>query len=185
MSPSFPRQTQGVVLRNTNPNPVDLRLRGYHPLWQSFPEHFDFTDEDAVGPYNPTSPTGFPAGFGLDSSLFARCYSGNPSWFLFLPLLGCFRSGGSRSHGVPQVSPVAGSPIRVSSGSKAACAYPGHYRSLPRPSSAPEPSHPSGGVACQTYSGTHTRLAFEGLCTVLIASIHSYGCPLQPFTSKH
>ena len=26
---------------------------------------------------------------------------------------------------------------------------PGAYRSLPRPSSAPKPSHPSGGVSCQ------------------------------------
>ena len=25
---------------------------------------------------------------------------------------------------------------------------PGAYRSLPRPSSAPKPSHPSGGVSC-------------------------------------
>ena len=28
---------------------------------------------------------------------------------------------------------------------------PGAYRSLPRPSSAPEPGHPSGGLSCQTY----------------------------------
>ncbi|TMI36309.1 hypothetical protein E6H26_05055 [Candidatus Bathyarchaeota archaeon] len=26
---------------------------------------------------------------------------------------------------------------------------PGAYRSLPRPSSAPKPSHPSGGVSCR------------------------------------
>ena len=47
--------------------------------------------------HNTTSPAGFPARFGLDSSPFARRYSGNPGWFLFLPLLRCFRSGGSRS----------------------------------------------------------------------------------------
>jgi hypothetical protein len=47
--------------------------------------------------HNPTSPTSFLTGFGLDFSLFARCYWGNPFWFLFLPLLRCFSSGGSRS----------------------------------------------------------------------------------------
>ena len=31
-------------------------------------------------------------------------------------------------------------------GSKAACAYPGRYRGLPRPSSALKPSHPPDGV---------------------------------------
>jgi hypothetical protein len=31
-------------------------------------------------------------------------------------------------------------------GSKAACAYPGQYRGLPRPSSALKPSHPPDGV---------------------------------------
>ena len=34
-------------------------------------------------------------------------------------------------------------------GSKAACAYPGRYRSLPRPSSALKPSHSPDGVACR------------------------------------
>ena len=38
---------------------------------------------------------------------------------------------------------------------------PGAYRSLPRPSSVPKPSHPSGGVSCRTYFGTHTRITFE------------------------
>ncbi len=38
---------------------------------------------------------------------------------------------------------------------------PGAYRSLPRPSSVPKPSHPSGGVSFRTYFGTHTHLTFE------------------------
>ena len=33
-------------------------------------------------------------------------------------------------------------------GSKAACAYPGRYRGLPRPSSVLKPSHPPDSVAC-------------------------------------
>ncbi len=35
--------------------------------------------------HNPTSPTSFLAGFGLDSSLFARCYLGNPVLVSFPP----------------------------------------------------------------------------------------------------
>ena len=77
-----------------------------------------------LGPNNPTSPTGFPAGFGLGSPPFGRPYSGDPCWFLFLPLLRCFRSGGSHSvlpwatpKGFPSVmasSAMTGSPIRRS-----------------------------------------------------------------------
>ena len=49
---------------------------------------------------------------------------------------------------------------------------PGAYRSLPRPSSVPKPSHSSGGLSCRTYYGTHTRLTLvRGLCTVLIMII--------------
>ena len=44
--------------------------------------------------HNTTFPAGFPVRFGLDFSPFARRYLGNPSWFLFLPLLRCFRSEG-------------------------------------------------------------------------------------------
>ena len=67
--------------------------------------------------HNTTSPMGFPIGFGLDSPPFARRYSGDPCWFLFLPLLRCFRSGGSRSlTGAPRalLEPMAGGPIQAS-----------------------------------------------------------------------
>ena len=78
--------------------------------------------------HNSTSPTGFPAGFSLDSSPFARRYSGNPCWFLFLPLLRCFRSGGSRSPigSIPKAH-VGLRDRRSHSGilgSTATCAYP-------------------------------------------------------------
>ena len=125
MPPSFPRQNQAVVLRNTSPSPAGLRLRGYHPLRRGIPAHFGFPGEGAAGPCNTTSPTGFPVGFGLGSPPFGRPYSGDPCWFLLLPLLRCFRSGGShsvlppphRGDGFPSAtgsSPVAGSPIRGS-----------------------------------------------------------------------
>jgi hypothetical protein len=102
---------------------VYLRLQGYHPLWQTIPGHFSFTNEDSIESYNTTSTHSFLCEFSLDSSPFARCYYGNPIWFLFLSLLGCFRSGGNLSpKGVLQnCSRRSHSGI---SGSKAACAYP-------------------------------------------------------------
>ena len=121
MPPSFPRQNQAVVLRDPDPCLGALRLRGYHPLRRGIPAHFGFGPRGAVGPYNPTSPVGFPTGFGLGSPPFGRPYSGDPCWFLFLPLLRCFRWGGSHSvlpyAGFPSVagySPATGGPIRRS-----------------------------------------------------------------------
>lgn len=46
------------------------------------------------------------------------------------------KSRGEKSHsGIP--------------GSRAACAYPGHFRGWPRPSSALKPRHSPDGVACR------------------------------------
>ncbi len=99
------------------------------------------------GPATPHPPTLVTWGFGLVSPPFGRPYSGDPCWFLFLPLLRCFRSGGSR--------PLPGTPRTVRPRQEVPFGDPGFdgcmrlpraYRSLPRPSSAPEPSHPPGGV---------------------------------------
>jgi hypothetical protein len=51
-------------------------------------------------------------------------------------------------------------------GSKAACAYPGRYRGLPRPSSALKPSHPPDGV-CVVGSFGGVCLAF-GVILLLV-----------------
>ncbi len=144
--PSFPRDIQPVVLRGPSPAPFKLRLRGCHPLRRAIPDHFGFLEEAAAGPCNSTSPPCFHGGFGLPYSPFGRPYSGNPYWFLFLPLLRCFSSGGSRS--VPG-APVVAHRQEVPFGNPRFNGYmrlPGAYRSLSRPSSAPKPSHPPGGV---------------------------------------
>ena len=66
---------------------------------------------------------------GLPSFLFARHYSENLFWFLFLALLRCFSSGGVPSHTYvfsirwPEMNP-AGFPHSEIHGSKAICAYP-------------------------------------------------------------
>ncbi len=99
------------------------------------------------GAATPHLPTVIPWGIGLGSPPFGRPYSGDPYWFLFLPLLRCFRSGGSR--------PLTGAPRALRPWQEVPFGDPGFngcmrlpraYRSLPRPSSAPEPSHPPGGV---------------------------------------
>ena len=78
------------------------------------------------GAATPHTPTVIPWGIGLGSPPFGRPYSGDPYWFLFLPLLRCFRSGGSRPqrgrHGLFARSGRSHSGIP---GSTAACAYPG------------------------------------------------------------
>ena len=122
-----------------------LRLRGYHPLWRAFSGHFSFASEEEARPLTlhlqcisaPDSVWTVPI------SLAAT--KGIPYWFLFLPLLRCFRSGGSRS----VRSTIAGEKSHSGIlGSKAACAYPRRYRGLPRPSSVLKPSHPPDSVAC-------------------------------------
>ena len=66
---------------------------------------------------------------GLPSFLFARRYSENLFWFLFLALLRCFSSGGLPSHTYvfsirwPEMNP-AGFPHSEICGSLAICAYP-------------------------------------------------------------
>ena len=78
-----------------------FRLRGYYPLWQGFPVLF-FTFEildprsRIRRPENPTTPGWQRCNAythpGLGSSPFARRYSGNRSFFLFLQVLRCFSS---------------------------------------------------------------------------------------------
>ena len=70
---------------------------------------------ETVGPTTPHTRKLIACGFSLGSPPFGRPYSGDPYWFLFLPLLRCFRWEGSRSvTRAPRVKPVVGSPIRKS-----------------------------------------------------------------------
>ena len=80
---------------------------------------------------NTTSLSPYDERFGLPSADFSRPYSPHLVRCLFLPVLGCFNSRGARSlseqfrdHGI---NPC----LRV----------PHAFRSLPRLSSAPKPSH--------------------------------------------
>ena len=68
-----------------------FRVRDFHPLWLDFPDH---STNESAHLSRPVTPERTRSGLG--SFHFARRYSGNRVFFLFLALLRCFSSGGSR-----------------------------------------------------------------------------------------
>ncbi len=107
----------------------------------------------AVEPVTPHPPTVIPWGFGLGYPPFGRPYSGDLVLISFPPPTKMFPFGGfppgtPRSPGFPGrhgLSPWREVPFG-DPGFNGCLRLPRAYRSLPRPSSAPEPSHPPGGV---------------------------------------
>ena len=105
---------------------------------------------------------------GLGSSRFARHYSGNHYYFLFLSLLRCFSSGGwlllcSRWY----IFNIPGCPIRKSSDITLVCSSPkliAAYHVLHRLS---EPRHPPYALCCfkkvRNCSSVTTTLLFLDL----------------------
>lgn len=76
----FPRVRAAIPGRITLDTPnmrVINRLRGYHPLWRSFPAIITYDHEAVYGVLNTTFPTTFIAGFGLFCSGFASRYFRN------------------------------------------------------------------------------------------------------------
>ena len=93
---------------------------------------------------------------GLGSSSFARHYSRNHSYFLFLRVLRCFTS--PRSLHTPYIfrcgsphSHVAGFPHSDILGSQPVYRLPEAYRRFPRPSSAPD----AKASTMRSYTLTH------------------------------
>ena len=111
MTPNFPHQNHGTVVWDSSSTLSGLRLRGCHPLWRAFSGYFSFTSEEEAGPLTLHLPqvSKWDSVWTFPISLAAT--KGIPCWFLFLPLLRCFRSGGSRS----VKEHILGSPIQVSS----------------------------------------------------------------------
>ena len=116
MTSDFPHPSQGTVFWDSSSAPSGLLLRGFHPLWQAFPGHFSFTGEEEAGPITLHFPQ-----VSLQDSVWTFPFSlaasqGIPFWFLFLPLLRCFNSGGSRSRlGASRFRRILiGSPIQES-----------------------------------------------------------------------
>ena len=79
MVPPCSSKISRVPLYSSSPTKLNFRIQGYHLLWPTFPGCF-------------TSLIWIQ---WLDYFHFARRYSGNLIWFLFLWVLRCFSSPGS------------------------------------------------------------------------------------------
>ena len=78
MVPPCSSKIPRVPLYSSSPTKFNFRIQGYHLLWPTFPSCF----------------TNIIWIQWLDYFRFARRYSGNLNWFLFLWLLRCFSSPG-------------------------------------------------------------------------------------------
>ena len=85
-----------------------LRLRGFHPLWPAFPKPFCWIVWIMSAVRTPECTHS-----GLGSSGFARRYSRNRCFFLFLRLLRCFSSPGSPPCVMDWRMDAWGPPMRV------------------------------------------------------------------------
>ena len=91
---SFPQGFSCPVVLRMPPCAPCLRLRGFHPLRPVFPGPFCWLSSRIL--MRLLTPACSHAGLG--SFPFARRYSGNRGFFLFLRLLRCFSSPGSPPH---------------------------------------------------------------------------------------
>ena len=89
------------------PLPSVFRLRGFHPLWPAFPKTVRLTSSSlsTVQPRCARTPV-----WALP---FARRYSGNRCFFLFLRVLRCFSSPGSLHTPMDSVHDDRSSSCRV------------------------------------------------------------------------
>ena len=110
MTSDFPHPNQGTVVWDSGSTLSGLYLGGCHPLWRVISGHFSLTSEEAARPLTLHLPlvSQWDSVWTFPVSLAAT--RGIPFWFLFLPLLRCFRSGGYRS----VREHYLGSPIQVS-----------------------------------------------------------------------
>ena len=88
--PCFPQGFPCPVVLWILPGRLKFRLRGFHPLWLAFPKPFGYLLHSLMQSTTPLCMHN-----GLGSFPFARRYSGNRCFFLFLRVLRCFSSPGS------------------------------------------------------------------------------------------
>ena len=144
-----------------------FHLRGFHPLRPVFPVPFRYLNACFVQsiPRNARHS-------GLGLSGFARRYSRNRVFFLFLRLLRCFSSPGSPCMAMDSPCSDRGLLCRVSPfGYPRICAcmqLPAAFRSLPRPSSA---SGAKASAPCLLLlnhkHSSHLALFMPGMCCML------------------
>ena len=88
--PDFPQGSTCLVVLRIPLAAFRFRLRGFHPLSLAFPKPFACLSAHFLRSITPACTHA-----GLGSFLFARRYSGNRVFFLFLRVLRCFSSPGS------------------------------------------------------------------------------------------
>ena len=128
MASSFPNLCQGMVLWDSSPSFFQFALTGLSPSLASLFRllRLSWLEErlDPQPHIPPKSPWKVRFGlFPFRSPLLRE----SRNWFLFLPLLRCFSSGGSRSHmGAPQTTLAVCDKKSHSGihGSTPACGYP-------------------------------------------------------------
>ena len=88
--PVFPQGSTCLAVLRILPADVTFRVRGFHSLRRAFPKPFHYVLSMPYAVHTPgcTHP-------GLGSFPFARRYSENRCFFLFLRVLRCFSSPGS------------------------------------------------------------------------------------------
>ena len=134
--PAFPQGFSCLVVLWILSAGFRFHIRGFHSLWRAFPKPFCYR---LPIPYTVRTPECMHSGLG--SFPFARRYSGNRCFFLFLRLLRCFSSPGSLPYVMDWrmdtwslsrwVSPFG--YLRING----YLLLPAAFRSLSRPSSAP------------------------------------------------
>ena len=88
--PDFPQGFSCLVVLWIPLAALRFRLRGFHPLWLAFPKPFVYLQAHLLRSLTPECTHS-----GLGWFHFARRYSGNRVFFLFLRVLRCFSSPGS------------------------------------------------------------------------------------------
>ena len=88
--PDFPQGSTCLVVLWILLAAYRFRVRGFHPLRLAFPKPFCYPLAHLLQSVTPLCTHS-----GLGSSHFARRYSGNRCFFLFLRVLRCFSSPGS------------------------------------------------------------------------------------------
>ena len=88
--PDFPQGFSCLVVLRIPLAVFWFRLRGFHSLWPAFPKPFCYHTTHLLRSITPEDKSS-----GLGCFHFARRYSGNRVFFLFLRVLRCFSSPGS------------------------------------------------------------------------------------------
>ena len=89
--PDFPQSFSCLVVLWIPPADYCFPIRDFHSLWRDFPDPSGNKSSHVMRSITPECTHS-----GLGSFHFARRYFGNRVFFLFLALLRCFSSGGSR-----------------------------------------------------------------------------------------